>query len=74
MGVAGIGEIEGGVNNAEGLGLYGGADDNDNSGILGMYVVSMPAMLFCLIKSSMVLRLRRWARYNARTYPGELCC
>ena len=33
-GVAGIGEIEGGINNAEGLGLYGGADDNDNSGIL----------------------------------------
>jgi hypothetical protein len=33
-GVAGIGEIEGGVNNAEGLGLYGGADDSDNSGIL----------------------------------------
>jgi hypothetical protein len=33
-GAVGIGEIEGGVNNAEGLGLYGGADDNDNSGIL----------------------------------------
>jgi hypothetical protein len=33
-GVAGVGEIEGGVNNAEGLGLYGGADDNDNSGSL----------------------------------------
>ena len=33
-GVAGVGEIEGGVNNAEGLGLYGGADDTDNSGIL----------------------------------------
>jgi len=33
-GVAGVGEIEGGVNNAEGLGLYGGADDNDNSGTL----------------------------------------
>ena len=33
-GVAGVGEIEGGVNNAEGLGLYGGADDNDNSGAL----------------------------------------
>lgn len=33
-GVTGVGEIEGGVNNAEGLGLYGGADDNDNSGIL----------------------------------------
>ena len=32
-GVAGVGEIEGGVNNAEGLGLYGGADDNDNSGL-----------------------------------------
>jgi hypothetical protein len=33
-GTVGIGEIEGGVNNAEGLGLYGGADDNDNSGVL----------------------------------------
>jgi len=31
---AGVGEIEGGVNNGEGLGLYGGADDADNSGIL----------------------------------------
>jgi hypothetical protein len=33
-GVAGVGEIEGGVNNGEGLGLYGGADDADNSGSL----------------------------------------
>jgi hypothetical protein len=33
-GVAGVGEVEGGVNNAEGLGLYGGADDEDNSGVL----------------------------------------
>lgn len=33
-GVPGIGEIEGGVNNAEGHGTYGGADDNDNSGKL----------------------------------------
>ena len=33
-GQAGVGEIEGGVNNAEGLGLYGGTDDNDNSGVL----------------------------------------
>lgn len=33
-GVVGVGEIEGGVNNAEGLGLYGGADDSDNSGKL----------------------------------------
>jgi hypothetical protein len=30
----GLGEVEGGVNNADGLGLYGGADDNDNSGVL----------------------------------------
>ncbi len=31
---AGIGSVEGGVNNAEGLGLYGGTSDVDNSGIL----------------------------------------
>src|SRR5688572_7476028 len=33
-GTAGVGEIEGGVNNGEGYGLYGGADDTDNSGVL----------------------------------------
>lgn len=33
-GNAGTGEIEGGVNNADGDGLYGGTDDNDNSGTL----------------------------------------
>lgn len=33
-GQAGVGEIEGGVNDAAGNGLYGGADDNDNSGVL----------------------------------------
>ncbi|MBS1747608.1 MAG: hypothetical protein JST21_15705 [Bacteroidetes bacterium] len=33
-GQSGIGQVEGGVNNGEGLGLYGGTDDNDNSGIL----------------------------------------
>lgn len=33
-GAAGTGEIEGGVNNAAGDGLYGGTDDNDNSGKL----------------------------------------
>jgi hypothetical protein len=33
-GTVGVGEVEGGVNNSDGLGLYGGADDNDNSGIL----------------------------------------
>jgi hypothetical protein len=40
MGTAGLGQVEGGVNNAAGDGLYGGGDlsggaiDNDNSGIL----------------------------------------
>lgn len=33
-GKAGEGEIEGGVNDAEGNGLYGGTDDADNSGTL----------------------------------------
>ena len=33
-GVAGVGSVEGGVNNAESLGLYGGAVDTDNSGVL----------------------------------------
>jgi hypothetical protein len=33
-GQAGVGEIEGGINDAAGNGLYGGADANDNSGIL----------------------------------------
>lgn len=33
-GTAGQGEIEGGVNNASGDGIYGGNDDNDNSGVL----------------------------------------
>lgn len=32
-GTTGVGEVEGGVN-VDGLGLYGGADDNDNSGSL----------------------------------------
>ncbi len=33
-GSAGVGEIEGGINNSAGDGLYGGSDDNDNSGTL----------------------------------------
>ncbi len=33
-GVQGVGEIEGGINNSEGLGLYGGTNPADNSGIL----------------------------------------
>jgi hypothetical protein len=32
--ITGVGEVEGGVNNGEGLGLFGGADDADNSGTL----------------------------------------
>lgn len=33
-GTAGLGQVEGGVNNGEGLGLYGGSNAADNSGIL----------------------------------------
>lgn len=33
-GTAGLGEAEGGINNGDGLGLFGGTDDNDNSGSL----------------------------------------
>ena len=33
-GQAGLGEAEGGINNGNGYGLYGGTDDNDNSGVL----------------------------------------
>jgi hypothetical protein len=33
-GQQGVGQVEGGVNNGEGLGLYGGSDDADNSGVL----------------------------------------
>lgn len=33
-GTAGIGEVEGGINTAEGYGLFGGTDAADNSGIL----------------------------------------
>ena len=33
-GVQGVGEIEGGINNSDGLGLYGGTNPADNSGIL----------------------------------------
>ena len=33
-GTAGLGEIEGGINDAAGNGLYGGADAADNSGVL----------------------------------------
>ena len=45
-GTAGLGEVEGGVNNSEGLGLYGGADDNDNSGILKYVRIEYPGYAF----------------------------
>jgi len=45
-GTAGLGEIEGGVNNSEGFGLYGGADDNDNSGILKFVRIEYPGYAF----------------------------
>src|SRR4026209_632502 len=45
-GTAGLGEIEGGVNNSEGFGLYGGADDNDNSGILKFVQIEYPGYAF----------------------------
>lgn len=44
--VSGVGEIEGGVNNAEGVGLYGGADDNDNFGVLRYVRIKTPAIRF----------------------------
>jgi hypothetical protein len=33
-GTTGLGEAEGGINNGDGYGLFGGTDDNDNSGTL----------------------------------------
>jgi len=33
-GQPGLGEAEGGINNGNGYGLFGGTDDNDNSGVL----------------------------------------
>jgi len=33
-GTAGVGSVEGGINNSDGLGLYGGTNPADNSGIL----------------------------------------
>lgn len=42
----GTGTIEGGVNNANGDGEYGGNDDNDNSGILTYVRVEFPGIPF----------------------------
>jgi hypothetical protein len=45
-GQAGRGEVEGGVNNAAGDGLYGGTDDNDNSGVLRYVRIEYPGIAF----------------------------
>lgn len=47
--VTGVGEIEGGVNNAEGDGLYGGganSNDADNSGVLRYVRIEYPGIAF----------------------------
>ncbi|MCC7465434.1 MAG: T9SS type A sorting domain-containing protein [Saprospiraceae bacterium] len=49
LGQQGVGEIEGGVNNAEGDGLYGGGsnpDNADNSGILRYVRIEYPGVAF----------------------------
>ncbi len=52
MGTAGLGQVEGGVNNAAGDGLYGGGDlpggaiDNDDSGILRYVRIEYPGIAF----------------------------
>lgn len=45
-GKAGEGQIEGGINTAEGLGLYGGTDDSDNSGTLSYVRIEYPGYAF----------------------------
>ena len=46
QGQAGVQEIEGGVNNAEGDGLHGGSDPADNSGILRYVRIEYPGIAF----------------------------
>ncbi|MFN4254466.1 MAG: T9SS type A sorting domain-containing protein [Saprospiraceae bacterium] len=46
QGQAGVGEIEGGVNNAAGDGLYGGTNAADNSGILKYVRIEYPGIAF----------------------------
>jgi hypothetical protein len=45
-GTAGVGEIEGGVNDAAGNGLYGGTDANDNSGVLSYVRIEYAGFAF----------------------------
>jgi hypothetical protein len=46
QGQAGVGEVEGGVNNPAGDGLYGGNNANDNSGVLRYVRVEYPGIAF----------------------------
>jgi hypothetical protein len=45
-GTAGVGEVEGGVNDASGNGLYGGTDANDNSGVLSYVRIEYAGFAF----------------------------
>lgn len=45
-GIAGLQEIEGGVNDSRGTGLHGGTNDNDNSGVLQYVRVEYPGIAF----------------------------
>ncbi|RYZ55127.1 MAG: hypothetical protein EOP49_03635 [Sphingobacteriales bacterium] len=45
-GTSGLQEIEGGVNNDKGFGLHGGADDDDNSGIIKYVRVEFAGIAF----------------------------
>jgi len=45
-GTAGVGEIEGGVNDAAGNGLYGGTDANDNSGVMSYVRIEYAGFAF----------------------------
>jgi hypothetical protein len=45
-GVAGQGSVEGGINNADGDGLYGGTDENDNSGTLSYVRIEYAGFAF----------------------------
>ena len=45
-GTAGQGSVEGGINNADGDGLYGGTEDNDNSGALSYIRIEYAGFAF----------------------------
>jgi hypothetical protein len=45
-GAQGTGSIEGGINNADGDGIYGGTDENDNSGVLSYVRIEYAGFAF----------------------------